>query len=485
MKSKIGINFVYNIAYQILAIIVPLITSPYLARTLGPKNIGINSWTYSIVFYFMIFAVLGVNNYGNRTIASNRQNKRTLSKCFFSIYCCQLFMSVIMITLYILYLCYGDVKYKTVAILQIFYIIGNAFDITWFFYGLEEFKSITIRNSFVKIISLICIFIFVRNQTDLWKYTLIISGSSFLGQFAMWPILIRKICYIHIEWNDIKKHIKPIIILFVPVLAISVFSNMDKYMIGKFSDVIQSGYYENADKIIGIPKAVITALGTVMLPRTANLISNGEEKKSIHYIELTMLYTCILASAFVFGIMGVANVFSIVFWGENFKECGKLIGLMAPAILFSVFGNVIRTQFLIPRARDKEYTVSLVCGAVINFIINFLLIPQLGAKGAVIGTVVSEFIMTLVQALYVRKEISILSYIKNGCPFLINGLIMYICIYFVQKFLNISVKSLIILILLGTFVYCILSFLILKNSRNKLYTEIWGKISHMKVRKND
>lgn len=485
MKSKIGINFVYNIAYQILAIIVPLITSPYLARTLGPKNIGINSWTYSIVFYFMIFAVLGVNNYGNRTIASNRQNKCVLSKCFFSIYCCQLFMSVIMTTMYILYLCYGDVKYKTIAILQIFYIIGNAFDITWFFYGLEEFKSITIRNSFVKIISLICIFIFVRNQTDLWKYTLIISGSSFLGQFAMWPILIRKTCYVHIEWNDIKKHIKPIIILFVPVLAISVFSNMDKYMIGKFSNVIQSGYYENADKIIGIPKAVITALGTVMLPRTAYLISNGEEKKSIHYIELTMLYTCILASAFVFGIMGVANVFSIVFWGENFKECGKLIRLMAPAILFSVFGNVIRTQFLIPRARDKEYTVSLVCGAVINFIINFLLIPQLGAKGAVIGTVVSEFIMTLVQALYVRKEISILLYIKNGCPFLIIGLIMYICIYFVQKLLNVSVKSLIILILLGTLIYCILSFLILKNSRNILYTEIWGKISNMKERKND
>ena len=137
-KPSIKKNFIYNIFYQVLAIIVPLITSPYLARVLGAEKIGINTWTYSVVFYFMIFATLGVNNYGNRSIAYIRDDKNELSRKFWSIYSCQAFASTMVIFIYIIYLvCFAN-KYKLIASLQIFYILGNAFDITWFFYGLEK-----------------------------------------------------------------------------------------------------------------------------------------------------------------------------------------------------------------------------------------------------------------------------------------------------------------------------------------------------------
>lgn len=140
-------------------------------------------------------------------------------------------------------------------------------------------------------------------------------------------------------------------------------------MIGRLSDVVQNGYYENADKIISVPKAFITTIGTVMLPRTAHLLSSNRIDESKHYIELSMAYTVMIGSALAFGMAAVADVFSVVFWGEEFRACGLLIQGLAPAVLFSVIGSVIRSQFLIPNARDKEYTVSLIAGAIVNFLL--------------------------------------------------------------------------------------------------------------------
>lgn len=463
-KTNIAKNFAYNIMYQILSIVVPLITSPYLARVLGVEKIGINSWTYSIVFYFMILSILGVSNYGNRTIASVRESKEKLSQSFCSIYVCQLFMSIIMVVFYIFYVAFFAEKYKIIALLQVFFILANTVDITWFFYGMENFKVTVRRNMLVKIGSLVFIFLCVKSPDDLWKYTLINSGSMFIGQLMIWPYILKEVKIKCPSLCEIKTHIKPIIILFVPILAISIFANMDKYMIGKFSDIVQSGYYENADKIIGIPKAVITALGTVMLPRTAYLIANGQEEKSEIYIENTMLFTIIMASAFVFGMAAVSDIFSVWFWGEEFEECGELISYMSPAIIFSVFGNVIRTQYLIPRSKDKEYTISLIIGAIINFLVNIFTIPKIGALGAVLGTVISEFIMTALQSLFVAKELPIKKYIKEGFIFIIIGFAMFLEIILIKNIILGFKFRLLILILVGASTYITLLLLYFKLS---------------------
>lgn len=466
-KSSIKKNFIYNIFYQVLAIIVPLITSPYLARVLGAEKIGINTWTYSVVFYFMIFATLGVNNYGNRSIAYIRDDKDELSRKFWSIYSCQAFASTMVIFIYIIYLVYFANKYKLIASLQILYILGNAFDITWFFYGLEEFKITVARNSFVKIMGLVAIFIFVQTPNDLWKYTLIVSGTSFLGQIFLWPLVLKRIRFVRVRLCDMIPHIKPICVLFIPVLAISIFANMDKYMIGLMSNMSQTGFYENANKIIEIPKAVITALGTVMLPRTANLIATGNEEKSKVYIRNTMIYTILLGSAFVFGMAAVAETFSVIFWGEDFVTSGRLIAVMAPAILFSVFGNVIRTQYLIPRSKDKEYTISLLVGAIINFSINYMLIPKMGAMGASVATVISEFCMTFLQSFYVRKSLDIKNYLLDNYMFIVIGSIMFGVVKVIGNYLSVSIGTLLVMIISGALVYVCLIAILLKMSRKE------------------
>lgn len=474
--TNIKKNLFYNILYQMLVVIVPLITSPYLARTLGAESIGVYSYTYSIAFYFMMIAVLGINNYGNRSIAKVKINREKLSLEFSSIYFIQIFMSTIMIISYIIYVYFFVKDYKNIAIIQGLYILANAIDITWFFYGMEEFKVTVLRNTMIKVISLLLILFFVKIKSDLWLYTLIMAGSTLIGQLITWPILLKKVKIVIPRKKDILPHIKPIIILFIPVLAISIFSYMDKIMIGSTVGMGETGYYENAEKILSIPKSLIAALGAVMLPRTANLIAIGEDEKSKMYIENTMFYVLLISSACCFGLAAVSDKFSILFWGNDFKKCGILISIMTPALIFSAFGNVIRTQFLIPKSMDKEYTVSLIIGAIVNMIINTLLIPIIGALGAVIGTVIAEFSLCCYQTYSVRKYLDIKSYIKSGMIFFPIGLIMYILIKFLDIYLKTNIISLVIEIVCGATVFVILSYIYVMYSNDKMPLIIKNKI---------
>lgn len=484
MKEKsLKKNFIYNFLYQLLAIIVPLITSPYLARTLGAENIGIASWTNSIVFYFGMFIVLGVENYGNREIAYVRASRVERSKKFWSIFACQLINFVVVLLIYFFYVNAITKDYKIIFAILTMSLLTKGLDIAWFFSGMEEFKVTVVRNSVVKIVTLVSIFLFVRNADDLWKYVAINAAGALIGQMTLWPNVRKYIDFYLPQRDEVIKNIKPLWILFIPVLAISVFTYMDKYMIGCLSNVVQNGYYENADKIISVPKAFITTIGTVMLPRTAHLLSSNRIDESKHYIELSMAYTVMIGSAFAFGMAAVADVFSVVFWGEEFYTCGLLIQGLAPAVLFSVIGSVIRSQFLIPNARDKEYTVSLIVGAIINFCVNLIMIPKFGAFGAVVGTLCSEIVLMSIQLFYVRKELTLKKYCQNCCVFVFIGMVMYGVVYIVKKQLDCTAISLIVLVLIGGAVYCCLTWLYLSFTKNELAKEIRKQV--LKVTKRN
>ena len=474
--GKISKNLFYNIIYQIIIVIVPLITSPYIARVLGASQIGIYSYTYSISIYFCMFVVLGIGNYGNRSIAKSI-NIEERSKKFFSIYLIQFFMGIFVIILYITYLYLFEKNFFQIGLIQTLLILSYVFDITWFFYGIENFKIIVFRNIFIKLLSLILILLLVKSEKDLWIYTLIMSGGTFLGQLLSWPLLKSNIILLKIKISDLREHIKPIIILFLPVLSINIFSYMDKTMLGFLGSMEETGFYENADKIISIPKSLIAAAGSVMLPRTANMISNGEYKKSQEYVETTMIFIFLVGSALLFGLLGVGEKFSVVFWGEEFHKSGFIIMILSPAFFMSAIGNVIRTQYLIPRNKDKEYTISLLIAAVINLIINFLAIPRLGAYGAAIGTVCSELEIVVVQCYLSKNEINMFKYIKNGFIYLIFGLVMFVPVYLFGINTDHNLVNLLIQISIGALVYLILIILYLILSKKSYILEFKNKIN--------
>ena len=472
--NQIKKNFIYNIVYQILVLIIPIITTPYLSRILGVKGVGIYSYTYSIVNYFMLMTLLGVNNYGNRTIAKVRDNREKLSKTFWSIYSLQIIMGFILTIIYISYVLLFVSKYKTIALIQTIFIISAMLDINWLFFGLEEFKKTITRNTFVKIVNIILIFLLVRTKTDIWKYTLIMSGMTCLSQLILWGFTKNKINIVKIKFKDIKKHIKPNLILFIPVIAVSLYKIMDKIMLGAITIVSEVGLYENAEKIINIPLTLIAALGTVMLPRMSNLIAKGNNEKTNKYISKSIYFVMFLSFAMCTGLIGVGYHFAPFFFGKEFQKTGILIMLLATTLPFLSFANVLRTQYLIPREKDKIYIISVFLGAITNLVMNLIFIPIYKSIGACFGTIAAEFAVMFYQAMAIRKELPIKEYTTKSIPYFIKAIIMLVIIYPFNYMKMNSILRLVIQISLGCIVYgllnikYILSIIDIKNLFKKI-----------------
>lgn len=313
--NNIKTNIFYNIIYQILILILPLITIPYVSRVIGADGVGIYSYTYSIAYYFMLIAMLGLNNYGNRVIAKVRDDKKRLSREFCSIYVFQLIISTIMVVLYYLYVIVFDNQYRLIAFIQGMYVLSSAFDINWFFFGMEKFKLTITRNVLIKVVSFILIFALVKTSNDIWKYTAILAGSMLISNIFLFSFIKKYINLVKITHKDIIKHFKPNLILFLPVIATSIYKIMDKIMLGRLSSITELGYYENAEKITQVPVAIITALGTVMMPRVSNMLSNQQENKVKQIVGETMPLAMFITFPMVFRINCCKQrFFNNIFW---------------------------------------------------------------------------------------------------------------------------------------------------------------------------
>lgn len=446
-------NFIYNMLYQIFIFIVPLISIPYVSRRLGVENVGIYSYTYSIVYYFMLGTLLGINNYGVREISKLGENKEKRNIKFTEIFTLQLTLGIVMLIIYNFLIFFVFKEYKNIFVIQNLFLISAILDINWLYFGLEKFKMTISRNIIIKIMSLILIFTFVKDENDLNLYTFIMSFSTLLSQIYLWLNLKKYVKFSKIEINNLKKVFKSCLILFIPVLSYSIYRVMDKTMLGALCGTKALGLYENAEKIINIPVSIITALGTVMLPSMSKENTKEEFYKKI-YFSFKLCLFIILPIAF--GLFVISNDFSVIFFGSEFKESGIIIRLLIPSFIFSSIANVIRTNYLIPKKLDKIYVTSTVLGAVINFLINITLIPKFGYFGACIGTVCAEFFVMLYQIIKVKSVIDFKKILKSIFKFLISSIICFIIIIILGKFIT----NALIKMLVQIFVFIIIYFFI-------------------------
>ncbi len=468
-KHNLKSNFIYQAFYELLLVILPILTSPYVSRILGASNIGIYSYTYTVAYYFTLISALGIKNYGNREISKCRDDKEKLNKTFSSILFLHLFISLIVISAYIIFCIAIDDKYKIYYAIQSFYLIGALFDISWLFFGLELFKTTVTRNIFIKISSVALIFIFVKNEGDLWKYVLIMAVSSFLSQLYLWFKIKPLVKIVKVSKSEIFRHLPQMLILFIPTIAVSFYNYMDKVMLGAMSGTTELGFYENAFKITTVCSSLIGSVGTVMLPRMSNMIATGDRDTSKKYINMSMTCVAFMACAMAFGIAAVSSDFAPVFWGKEFSKCGSLLALLAIYLPIQGFASVLRTQFLIPHSWDKQYTFSLCIGAIVNVAVNYLLIPCYQSVGAVIGTIFAEAAVCIAQTIVVRHELPIKEYIKNSMPFIINGIAMFIIVRLLELFITTTVLTLIIQIIVGACIYISLCLIYLRLSNNEVY----------------
>ncbi len=402
-------NFLYNIIYQLLTFLVPLITVPYISRILGAENVGIYSYTYSVVSIFMLFGMLGINNYGSRTIARVRDNKENLSKTFLSIYFMQIIFNFFAIIIYSVYILFFVKNYRTVYLIQSIFLISICFDINWFFFGMEKFKITITRNLIIKVISVLFVFIFVKNKQDINIYTFIMAFSTLLSQIFLVILLPKYIKLKKIKMFEILSHFKEILYLFIPVMAFGIYKIMDKTMIGLLSSVTQVAYYEYAEKLMNIPTAIISALGTVMLPHMSYIVQKDVEhyKKTI-YDSIKLVSK--LATIMCLGLILVSKDIVAILYGNEFESSGLILIFLSFTIIASSCANVIRTQYLIPLKKDKIYILSTLVAAIVNLILNIIFIRRYAAIGACIGTIISEFIVMFYQIIATKKELDYYKY---------------------------------------------------------------------------
>ncbi|MFR4588838.1 MAG: flippase [Eisenbergiella sp.] len=478
MKNKINtkINFIYNLAYQILAMILPLITAPYVSRVLGADGVGKYSYTASIALYFIYFGMLGISNYGNRSIARVRENYEERSKVFSSIYYMQLITTGLATMAYIIYIIWFAPDLKRLLIIQIVYVLYGIFDISWLFFGLEEFKMTAQRQMIIRIVSLVLVFTFVKEEKDLPIYTLIMCTSNLANALILWLFLPKKVRVCKVPFSTIFSHIKPCLVLFVPIIAMSVFGMMDKIMIGKLVSYEAAGYYENADKIVLMSSSIFASFNAVLMPKISNLLGKNDKERAMHYFGLSIELVMCLALAMCFGMMAVAEDFIPIFFGGEYKASINLMKGLAIGIPFVGWAQIYRVLYLIPASKDIIYLKSTVLGAIINFLLNIICISIVGTMGAVMGTVISQVFIAVFQTYQVRREINVYFFVKKILGYIVVGGVMFFVIRCISITHQTTFLTLLIEIIVGGSIYAIGSIFVMIKTKNELLISILQNI---------
>ena len=465
MKGKsIEKNYLLNLLYQILVLLVPVITTPYVSRVLGAEGIGKYSYSYSIVSFFTIFAVLGTGNYAQREVAYCRDNVRELSALFEEIFILRLFSTIICSAIYAFYVCVAEDR--KIAILQSAYLIAVAVDVTWFFQGLEEFKEIVTRNILIKIVNIFAVFLLVKDKNDLNIYIGILSILPLLGNFLVWGYLKKYIIWIPLAELKISRHIKGVIQLFIPTIAIQIYTAMDKTMIGLFTtSSVENGYYEQAERLVRICQTFVTSLGTVMTPRIAYIYAHNDKKSMLEYMRNSYRFVWFSGIPICFGLMSTIDFVVPWYLGDGFEKVQLLVKILSFLVIIVGFSNITGMQYLMTTQKQNILSITVMIGAAINFSLNCILIPAYYSVGAAIASVIAETCITLMQffyIVYISKEGKWRLFFSSSIHYLISGFLMMIVLAVLKGYFQTNFQGTVCMVVIGAGIY-VLSLVLQKD----------------------
>lgn len=419
---KVLKNYAYNLSYQLLVIILPIITTPYVTRVFSSDDLGIYGYFNSIVTYFILLATLGVANYGTKEISGNRKE---IKKNFWGIYTLQFGAALLSILLYIL-LCMGiSTMQNPVAYILGLSLVSKGLDISWLFQGLEDFRKITARNITVKLVGVSAIFLFIKSASDLYLYVFLLTAFELLGQLSMWVPAREFIGKPHFDLGYAKHHLKPIILLFLPQIAISLYVTLDRTMLGALASTRDVGIYDQALKLVNILLTLVTSLGSVMLPRVSSLLSKGDHKAVNKMHELAFLIYNLVIFPIIAGILIVNDDFVQFFLGKDFQDARYAISIMIFRMFFIGWTNIMGIQILIPHNKNKEFMVSTTVPAILSVGLNLLFLPKLGYIGAAIVSVLTEALVWGIQLFFTRVYLKEVPIIGSMTKIVLASAIMY------------------------------------------------------------
>ena len=419
---KVIKNYLYNLSYQILTIILPIITVPYVTRIFTSEALGNYVFYNSIVSYFSLFAMLGIGVYGTKQIAAASD----VSSTFWNIYVIQLIASILAMAVYIIAIFSIPQMEGIIPLIVGITLFAKMIDISWLFSGKEDFKKITIRNVVIRIIGVISIFTFVKSSDDLYLYVFLIVIFDFLGQFVMWVPAKKFIKRPSFNAKIMKKNLHPIVLLFLPQVAISLYVVLDRTLLGLLGSYSDVGIYEQGQKLISILLKVVSSLGVVMLPRVANLLSERRDKEAQNMVKFSFILYNLIIFPMMFGLIAVNEVFVKLFLGQNFQDVKYVLYVIVFNIMFVGWTNILGYQVLVVRNKNKEFMLSTTIPAFVSVAVNIAIIPFFGYIGASITSVVVEILVFAIQWYYSRNIINKnLLFNKDLAKIILSSLVMF------------------------------------------------------------
>ncbi|MDF7683313.1 oligosaccharide flippase family protein [Lactobacillus sp. ESL0679] len=448
--KKTFLNILYNAVYQIFLVLVPLITVPYLSRILGPKTYGIYSNVNNIMQFLMIFCTLSISYIGMRTIAQTRAfgTKEELTDAFWGLWYFQALAGVVTIVLVVAVASLFHIKYWNYLLLMVPYLISAQVDISWFFQGLAAFGRVVLKNTAVKLVSVILILLWVKTPGDLWKYMLIMSVSTMLGSFVFWFDIHRFVGGPVKHFYKYQTTIKAIITLLIPQIATQIYTSLDKPILGIFQNSTQVAFYDNSQRISNMVLGVITSISLVIMPKMA---SEGKAEQRI-VLKKSLEATIWLGTMFAVIIMANTREFVPFFFGTKFTPMAPLMFFFTLTIVMIPTGGVFANQFALANHRDRDYALPVIVGAVLEVVLSFFLDRFYGAAGAMVAILITEFVVLILRLWIVRdgydfrysfKEVP--KYFVIAAIVLVAGMLLPQLVS--SAFLDMAIKSIIMFVL--------------------------------------
>ena len=447
-------NYIYNVFYQILLLVTPLITTPYVSRVLEADGVGIVSYAESIVSYFALFAAMGIPTYGQREISYHQDSLVKRSRIFWNTLILKFIIAGVALAVYLIFACHSS--YMMLYLVLGFQILAVLVDVTWFFQGVEEFGKIVLRNTFFKVLGIVYIFAFVQEKSDVYVYAFGIAFFTFLGNISLWRYLPGYVSQIRVAELRPFEHIGVVLSLFIPTIAIQVYTVLDKTMIGLITEsAYENGYYEQAMKVSKMPLAVVTSLGTVIVPRIGVYFQQQRYDDIQHLMYRSYRFVWMIGIPMCLGLILTSRNFVPWFFGPGFERVSDLIDISAFLILAIGISNVTGIQYFVPTGRQNLLTVSVLIGAAVNFVLNLFLIAQWQSVGAAVASIIAECAVTVSQFVMVRRELSIVRVARQSVHYTMAGLVMALGLYAAGKNFQATSLNTALLIALGIVLYTI------------------------------
>lgn len=461
--DKIVKNYIYNGLYQLFVIVVPLVTAPYLARVLGATNLGIYSYVNSSANLIVNLGLLGIYDYGVRQIAYCRDSKKNVSQTFWELVILRLALTVVVTVIYFAVMILSVNKYY--FLLYFPWIFANCLDCSWLFVGMEDMGATCLKNFFAKLASVICIFLFVKKENDLWIYVLSLALSVLFANFVVYFQLRKYVTKPHVKFTNLLIHIRGSLRFFFPQIAMLAYTQIDKVMIGNIVGNTSSvAFYDQAEKIIQIPLSLITVASTVMMPRIANEYKNGNQNGVKDFLILSGNFMLLAAIPLAVGLSCIAPQFIPWYLGEGFTpSIIAMIGL-SPIVIANALSGLAGKQYLTAVNQMDILFKSYLITAVINIALNGIMIPVVGWMGAIIATDISAITCAIIQIKHVYRQIpQIKSIWASALNAIACSIIMAVVVVLLGEILGIRIITTCVQILSGVIIY-IIGLYISKNS---------------------